>query len=76
MIIISGPLPPTEKAWMQLDATGKLTHIEWHVAEQLATAYAVGSRDPTIVLAAVVVAVREHILNAKIPDLPKTGGKP
>lgn len=58
------------RPWATLDHAGKLTFIDWNVAEELAEKFIAGDKDLCNALAALAVGVREHLLTTKTLPFP------
>ncbi len=61
---------PSEPEWLKIDiATGKVLHLDWDFAERLAQAHRDNIRQDYVTVSALLCcAVRDYVLEAKIPD--------
>jgi hypothetical protein len=77
-VLISGtllpmPIPKTDKCWAKVDNSGRLVSIDWDMAEELAEQFRTGKSFGNISasIAALAVAVREHVLAIPTVPIPK-----
>ena len=59
-----------EGAWLKI-SDGKVDHIDWDVAEEIAEMYR-GHEGPAPLaafLAVVCLSIREHVLSVKVPEI-------